>query len=123
MLVQRVLTPDLSLDSWTVLGEGGPVEPIERYLAYLSPDAGCVDGVVDRSHTPIRRSTPLLRAVPGDFRTRGTRATRGRCRVCRGQRQWRESSGRPPDIAGVDFAVPGRACPTGFSDTPRLPGP
>ena len=52
MLVQRVLTPDLSLDSWTVLGDGGPVEPIERYLAYLSPDAGCVDGVVDRSHTP-----------------------------------------------------------------------
>jgi hypothetical protein len=25
MLVQRVLTPDSSLDSWTVLGDGGPV--------------------------------------------------------------------------------------------------
>ncbi|MBV8349969.1 MAG: tyrosine-type recombinase/integrase [Mycolicibacterium sp.] len=36
MLVQRVLTPDSSLDSWTVLGDGGPVEPIERYLAYLT---------------------------------------------------------------------------------------
>jgi Phage integrase, N-terminal SAM-like domain len=36
MLVQRVLTPDSSLVSWTVLGDGGPVEPIERYLAYLT---------------------------------------------------------------------------------------
>ena len=36
MLVHRVLTPDSSLDSWTVLGDGGPVEPIERYLAYLT---------------------------------------------------------------------------------------
>jgi hypothetical protein len=48
MLVQRVLTPDSSLDSWTVLGDGGPVEPIERYLAYLtdierSPNTtGCI---------------------------------------------------------------------------------
>jgi hypothetical protein len=76
MLVQRVLTltPDLSLDSWTVLGDGGPVEPIERYLAYLSPDAGCVDGVVDRSHTPSVGPLLLLRAVPGDFRTRGTQS-------------------------------------------------
>jgi integrase/recombinase XerD len=37
MLVQRVLMPVSSLESWTVLGEGGgPVEPIERYLAYLT---------------------------------------------------------------------------------------
>ena len=37
MLVQRVLMPVSSLESWTVLGDGGgPVEPIERYLAYLS---------------------------------------------------------------------------------------
>jgi hypothetical protein len=37
MLVQRVLMPDSSLESWTVLGdEGGIVEPIERYLAYLT---------------------------------------------------------------------------------------
>ena len=36
MLVQRVVMPVSSLESWTVLGEeGGPVEPIERYLAYL----------------------------------------------------------------------------------------
>jgi integrase/recombinase XerD len=37
MLVQRVLMPDSPLESWTVLGdEGGIVEPIERYLAYLT---------------------------------------------------------------------------------------
>ena len=34
MLVQRVLMPASSLESWTVLSDGGgPVEPIERYLA------------------------------------------------------------------------------------------
>lgn len=37
MLVQRVVMPVSSLESWTVLGDrGGPVEPIERYLAYLT---------------------------------------------------------------------------------------
>ncbi|MCA2318029.1 site-specific integrase, partial [Mycobacterium sp. WUMAC-025] len=37
MLVQRVLMPTSSLESWTVLGDGGgSVEPIERYLAYLT---------------------------------------------------------------------------------------
>jgi site-specific recombinase XerD len=37
MLVQRVLMPVSSLESWTVLGDGGgPVEPVERYLAYLT---------------------------------------------------------------------------------------
>ena len=37
MLVQRVLMPTSSLESWTVLGDGGgAVEPIECYLAYLT---------------------------------------------------------------------------------------
>jgi integrase/recombinase XerD len=37
MLVQWVLMPVSSLESWTVLGDaGGPVGPIERYLAYLA---------------------------------------------------------------------------------------
>jgi len=36
MLVQRVVMPASSVESWTVLGAAGPVEPIERYLAYLS---------------------------------------------------------------------------------------
>jgi integrase/recombinase XerD len=30
MLVQRVLMPVSSVESWTVLGDSGPVEPIER---------------------------------------------------------------------------------------------
>lgn len=37
MLVQRVAMPGSVVESWTVLGRGGgPVEPIERYLAYLT---------------------------------------------------------------------------------------
>jgi site-specific recombinase XerD len=37
MLVQKVLPPGSRVESWTVLGDGDvPVEPIERYLAYLS---------------------------------------------------------------------------------------
>src|SRR5450756_2237039 len=37
MLVRQVLMPGSSVESWTVLGAGGgPVEPVERYLAYLS---------------------------------------------------------------------------------------
>ena len=36
MLVQRVLLPATRCESWTVLGDDGPVQPIERYLAYLT---------------------------------------------------------------------------------------
>jgi integrase/recombinase XerD len=37
MLVQRVLMPASSLESWTVLGDDDlPVGPVERYLAYLT---------------------------------------------------------------------------------------
>jgi integrase/recombinase XerD len=37
MHVQRVVLPTSQVESWTVLGDdGGPVEPIERYLAYLT---------------------------------------------------------------------------------------
>jgi site-specific recombinase XerD len=37
MLVQRVAMPASPVESWTVLGDDGvPVEPVERYLAYLT---------------------------------------------------------------------------------------
>lgn len=37
MLVQRVAPAGARVESWTVLGEDDrPVEPIERYLSYLS---------------------------------------------------------------------------------------
>jgi len=32
----RVLSPTTRRESWTVLGDDGPVVPIERYLAYLA---------------------------------------------------------------------------------------
>jgi hypothetical protein len=46
MLVQRVLLPATRRESWTVLSDDGPVQPIERYLAYLTDiehpcSAGC----------------------------------------------------------------------------------
>jgi site-specific recombinase XerD len=37
VFVQRVVLPDSRLESWTVLGDDDrPVDPVERYLAYLS---------------------------------------------------------------------------------------
>ncbi|MGO2933858.1 site-specific integrase [Microbacterium sp.] len=37
MFVQRVLSPVDGVESWTVLGgDGAPVAPVERYLAYLT---------------------------------------------------------------------------------------
>src|SRR5512141_770676 len=37
MLVARVVMPDSRRESWTVLGpDGVPVEPVERYLAFLT---------------------------------------------------------------------------------------
>lgn len=37
MRVQRVLMPDLDAESWTLLGDDlVPVEPVERFLAYLT---------------------------------------------------------------------------------------
>ncbi len=53
MLVQRVLLPVTRRESWTVLGDEGPVRPIERYLAYL---------------TDIERSPNTVRAYAHDLR-------------------------------------------------------
>ena len=54
MLVQRVLMPVSSLESWTVLGDDdAPVEPVERYLAYL---------------TDIERSPNTIKAYAHDLK-------------------------------------------------------
>ncbi|WP_345581587.1 tyrosine-type recombinase/integrase, partial [Nonomuraea rosea] len=54
MLVQRVVMPASSLESWTVLGDDDlPVEPIERYLAYL---------------TDIERSPNTIKAYAHDLK-------------------------------------------------------
>jgi integrase/recombinase XerD len=54
MLVQRVLVPASSLESWTVLGDDDlPVGPVERYLAYL---------------TDIERSPNTVRAYAHDLK-------------------------------------------------------
>jgi hypothetical protein len=51
MLVQRVLLLATRRESWTVLGDDGPVQPIERYLAYPTDVApvGAVDGAADQA--------------------------------------------------------------------------
>ena len=36
MIVQRVVMPVTDAVSWTVVDDGVPVEPVERYLAYLA---------------------------------------------------------------------------------------
>ena len=37
MRVQRVVMPEAGFESWTVLGDDQlPVEPVERFLAYLA---------------------------------------------------------------------------------------
>jgi integrase/recombinase XerD len=54
MLVQRVLMPASSLESWTVLGDDDlPVGPVERFLAYL---------------TDIERSPNTVRAYAHDLK-------------------------------------------------------
>jgi integrase/recombinase XerD len=54
MHVQRVAMPASRVESWTVLGDGDtPIEPIERYLAYL---------------TDIERSPNTVRAYAHDLK-------------------------------------------------------
>ena len=54
MLVHRVLSPATRLESWTVLGDDDvPVQPIERYLAYL---------------TSIERSPNTIKAYAHDLK-------------------------------------------------------
>ena len=37
MFVQRVVLPDSRRESWTVVGDDAvPIEPVERYLAFLT---------------------------------------------------------------------------------------
>ena len=54
MFVQRVVMPGSRRESWSVLGEdGGPVGPVERYLAYL---------------TDIERSPNTIKAYAHDLK-------------------------------------------------------
>ena len=50
MLVQRVLVPAARRESWTVPGDDGPVQPIERYLAYLTDIERSPDTVKAYAH-------------------------------------------------------------------------
>ena len=80
VLVQRVLMPTGGAESWTVLDDTGEViEPVERYLAYLS--------AIERSPNTVRAYAISLklwfdffdggRAGLGPGRHRGRRPVRG----------------------------------------------
>ena len=56
MRVQRVLMPGSEAESWTVLGDDQvPVEPVERFLGYLTSVEKSPNTVADRRR-PISRS-------------------------------------------------------------------
>lgn len=95
MLVQRVLSPVSSLESWPVLGDDDlPVVPVARYLAYL---------------TDIERSPNTVRAYGHDLKEYFC--------FLKGRRlEWREV--RLEDIG--EFA--GAAAPP-ISCAPLLPAP
>jgi len=67
MLVAQVVMPGLRCRSWTVLGpDGVPVEPVERYLAFLTD--------VDRSPNTVKAYAHDLKDwfVPGAAWSRTT---------------------------------------------------
>jgi len=41
MHVQRVAMPASRVESWTVLDDDTPIEPVERYLAYFPGKLAC----------------------------------------------------------------------------------
>jgi hypothetical protein len=53
MIVQRVVMPVTEAVSWTVVHDGVPVEPAERYLAYLA--------ALERSPNTVRAYALSLR--------------------------------------------------------------
>ena len=100
MQVARVISPVSSRESWTVLGEDdAPVEPVERYLAYL---------------TDIERSPNTVKAYAHDLKDwfvfladRGLDWRRGAARGCRRVRRLAAVAAAGPRRAGCGAAVGG----------------
>lgn len=82
MRVQRVLIEGVRVESWTVLGEDGvPVEPVERFLGYLS--------AIERSPNTVKAYAHDLKdwfAFLGGTAWTGGWSRRGRRRVGRAAR-------------------------------------
>jgi hypothetical protein len=117
MLVQRVLLPGTRRESWTVLGDDGPVQPIERYLAYLADIERSPNTVKAYAHDLkdwfVFLAEPDLdfRAFCTRWRLPGPRATSSRAAV----RPLPAAAGRFPRARG---SCP--QCPPG--STQQLPG-
>lgn len=98
VFVQRVVLPDSRHEAWTVVGDDAiPIEPVERYLAFLTD--------VARSPNTVRAYAHDLEGL-GSSSWPGGRWTGGRC-------AWRTSASsspgcgcrRRPDRAGGGAAV------------------
>ena len=81
MIVQRVVMPVTDAVSWTVVDDGVPVEPAEKYLAYLA--------ALERSPNTVRAYAlslklwfEFLAAVEVDWRPLASRTSPGSCRGC-----------------------------------------
>jgi len=65
MRVQRVLMPGSEAESWTVLGDDQvPVEPVERFLGYLTSGSGTAAPTPPAS-SPIASSSGLPASICG----------------------------------------------------------
>ena len=82
MLVQRMVMPVSGAVSWTVLDDdGGPVEPVEQYLAYLA----CLErspNTLRAYATSLRLWLEFLGQVGVAGRRRAWRTWPGSCRGC-----------------------------------------
>jgi hypothetical protein len=98
VLVQQVVMPGSRRESWTVLGEDGvPVEPVERFLAFL---------------TDVERSPNTVKAYAHDLKERRGRppgAAGGGLVRRRRRSRWRGAAVNTA-LAAAGPAASGRCC-------------
>lgn len=71
MRVQRVLMPDSEFETWTLLGDDQmPVEPVERFLAYLASTEKSPNTPTRNARDPIRRRPVSVTGSAADVRPR-----------------------------------------------------
>ena len=81
MRVQRVVMPETGFESWTLLGDDQlPVEPVERFLAYLASIEKSPNTIKAYAHVRFPRFS-------GDFRTRFDLANREERKFVRGNEE------------------------------------
>jgi len=108
MLVQRVLSPTTRLESWTVLGDDDvPVQPIERYLAYLTMMAAFAELERDIIHERTMAGLAAAKAQ-GKVGGRPTVMDADKLAATKARRERGES---PTEIARASGCQPGIGLP------------